>query len=55
LTEARADAFIFVVEAARLQDVPEEARKLADSGGRVPLERVSGASAVTLALERACE
>jgi chromosome segregation ATPase len=49
------EASISVSEAARLLDVPEEeARKLADPGGRVPLEVVRGrAGAAALALELA--
>jgi chromosome segregation ATPase len=49
------DASISVSEAARLLDVPEEeARKLGDPEGRVPLEAVrSRAGAAVLALELA--
>ena len=53
------DASIPVVEAARLLNISEgDARKLADPGGRVPLETVRswvGAAAVALELARARE
>jgi predicted nucleic acid-binding Zn-ribbon protein len=53
------DASIPVAEAARLLDIPEEeAEKLADAGGRVPLETVRGrvgVAAVALELARVSE
>jgi chorismate mutase len=53
------DASIPVAEAARLLEIPEEeAEKLADAGGRVPLETVRGrvgVAAVALELARVSE
>jgi predicted nucleic acid-binding Zn-ribbon protein len=53
------DSSIPVAEAARLLDIPEEeAEKLADAGGRVPLETVRGrvgVAAVALELARVSE
>jgi predicted RNase H-like nuclease (RuvC/YqgF family) len=53
------DSSIPVAEAARLLDIPEEeAEKLADAGGRVPLETVRGrvgVAAVALELARVGE
>jgi predicted RNase H-like nuclease (RuvC/YqgF family) len=53
------DASIPVAEAARLLEIPEEeAEKLADAGGRVPLETVKGrvgVAAVALELARSRE
>lgn len=53
------DASIPVAEAARLLDIPEEeAERLADAGGRVPLETVRGrvgVAAVALELARVSE
>jgi predicted RNase H-like nuclease (RuvC/YqgF family) len=50
---------VSVAEAARLLDLPEgEARKLADAGGRVPLEAIRsriGTAALALELARARE